>query len=93
MPRFNIGDEVFVRADYPLGHIRTPYYIRGKQGIVADYVGEFIDPESVAAGGTGLPKQPLYRVRFSQSETWPSYQGGGGDTLDVEIYEHWLDIQ
>ena len=46
--------------------------------------------ESRAAGGDGLPAQPLYRVRFRQHDAWPAYAGPEGDTLDVEIYEHWL---
>ena len=34
---------------------------------------------------------PLYRVRFAQREVWPDYRGGAGDSIDVEIYEHWLE--
>ena len=76
---------------YPRGHIRTPYYIRGKTGVVAAMVGEFPNPEDLATGGEGEPRQPLYRVRFSQRDAWPDYPGPASDTLDVEIYEHWLD--
>ena len=90
MAQFSIGDAVRVSDDYPPGHIRTPFYIRGKTGVIADAVGEFLNPESAAHGGDGLPKQPLYRVRFRQVDAWPSYTGPAGDTLDVEIYEHWL---
>ncbi|MBT6273732.1 MAG: nitrile hydratase subunit beta [Chromatiales bacterium] len=90
MAKYSIGDSVTVRADYPLGHIRTPFYIRGQRGVIADSVGAFKNPESAAVGGDGLPKQPLYRVRFRQADTWPNYQGSKADTLDVEIYEHWL---
>ena len=91
MAKFAIGDEVVVRVDYPKGHIRTPYYIRGKSGVIADSVGEFDNPENLAIGGDGQPKQPLYRVRFNQQATWPEYEGPSGDTLDIEIYEHWLE--
>ena len=31
--RFRIGDRVVVRERFPAGHIRTPFYIRGKRGI------------------------------------------------------------
>ena len=27
--KFRSGDRVAVRAAYPIGHVRTPYYIRG----------------------------------------------------------------
>ena len=39
----------------------------------------------------GLPAQPLYRVRFRQKEVWPDYQGPENDTVDIEIYQHWLE--
>ena len=90
MARFGIGDKVCVEDTYPLGHIRTPFYMRGKHGVIADFVGEYLNPELAAKGESGLPKQPLYRVRFSQADAWPAYAGPRTDTLDVEIYEHWL---
>ena len=91
MAKFQIGDKVVVREEYRLGHIRTPFYIRGKSGVIADSVGEFENPERLALGEEGVPKQPLYRVRFKQREAWPAYAGPEGDTLDIEIYEHWLE--
>ena len=89
--RFRSGDAVTVRAMYPLGHIRTPYYIRGKQGVVERICGEFANPEELAFGRDGFPKRPLYRVRFRQRDVWPDYVGEGEDTVDVEIFEHWLE--
>ena len=68
--RFAIGDTVTVKALYPAtGHIRTPYYVRGKEGVIADSLGAFPNPESLGVGGDGLPKRPLYRVRFMQTHT------------------------
>jgi nitrile hydratase len=32
----------------------------------------------------------LYRVRFAQAEVWPDYDGPAVDTIDVDLYEHWL---
>ena len=40
---------------------------------------------------TGLPAQPLYRVRFLQRDVWPGYSGNPGDVVEVEILQHWLD--
>lgn len=71
-------------------HIRTPYYIRGKSGVVVVAVGNFRNPETLALGGDGMPTQPLYRVRFLQREIWPDYDGKAEDTIDIEIYQHWL---
>lgn len=90
-PRFGVGDPVAVRAAYPLGHIRTPYYIRGKQGTIERICGEFANPEELAFGRDGLPKLPLYRVRFRQRSVWPHYIGAPDDTVDIEIFEHWLE--
>ena len=89
--RFAVGERVRVDDRYPPGHIRTPYYIRGKSGVVADMVGAFTDPEDCARGGDGLPERPLYRVRFRQTVAWPDYAGDGRDTVDIEIFEHWLE--
>ena len=41
-------------------------------------------------GRDGLPKKGLYEVRFRQADLWPDYQGSANDTLDMDIYEHWL---
>lgn len=90
-PRFAVGDAVAVRVAYPPGHIRTPYYIRGMRGVVERVCGEFANPEELAFGRDGLPERPLYRVRFRQRQVWPDYAGMPEDTVDVEIFEHWLE--
>ena len=90
-PRFKVGDSVAVRAAYPLGHVRTPYYVRGKRGTIERICGEFANPEELAFGRDGLPARPLYRVRFSQREVWNDYAGPQKDTVDIEIFEHWLE--
>jgi len=88
--RFAVGDRVRVRGGDPPGHIRTPAYVRGKIGVVAERWGEFRNPEELAFGRPGLPKRPLYLVRFRQTDLWPAYAGPAGDTLAADIYEHWL---
>ena len=89
--RFATGDRVRVRQAYPRGHVRTPFYIRGKTGIVERVLGSFRNPEELAYGRSGEPAQPLYRVRFMQREVWPDYAGPSDDTVDIEIYQHWLE--
>lgn len=91
--QFKAGDRVKVRAAYPIGHVRTPTYVRGKHGVIERVCGAFPNPEELAYGRPGLPAQPLYRVRFQQSEVWPDYAGQAGDVLEVEIYQHWLEAE
>jgi hypothetical protein len=88
--RFNPGDRVQVRNDFPPGHIRTPVYVRGKEGVVTRAFGAFANPELLVYDGKGLPKKTLYEVRFSQHDLWPNYNGPATDSLDIDIYDHWL---
>ncbi len=90
-PLYNPGQAVRVRRGNPPGHVRTPYYIRGKTGTVERICGEFRNPEELAYGRSGEPRRVLYRVRFAQSHVWPGYAGPADDTIDIEIYEHWLE--
>ena len=90
-PRFRPGDPVVVRSAYPIGHVRTPYYIRGKQGTIERVCGSFANPEELAYARSGEPRRALYRVRFRQCEVWPDYAGRDDDVVEVEIYEHWLE--
>ena len=89
--RFAAGDRVRVRKAFPLGHIRTPFYIRGHSGVIERYCGNFPVPEELAQMRAGLPAQPLYRVRFLQREVWPDYAGRADDVIEIEIFQHWLE--
>ncbi len=84
------GDKVRVAAVNPPGHRRTPYYVRGKVGTIERSCGAHLNPEELGYGFTGQPRRQLYRVRFRQHDIWPAYRGGPDDTVDVDIYEHWL---
>jgi nitrile hydratase len=55
--RFAAGDRVRVLAMYPLGHVRTPWYIRGKTGVVERLCGAYPNPEELAYQRSGLPAQ------------------------------------
>ena len=89
--RFETGQRVRVRKTAPLGHIRTPFYIRGHTGVIERLCGAFPNPEELAQMRPGLPKQPLYRVRFVQKDVWPDYSGPATDVIEIEIYQHWLE--
>ena len=91
---FAVGDRVQVRdleAETGLsGHMRAPAYCRGLSGAIERICGTFGNPESLAYGGDGTPKQPLYRVRFSMQDVWADYSGSASDTIEIEVYQHWL---
>lgn len=91
LARFQPGQAVAVREAYPLGHVRTPYYVRGKHGVIERLCGAFANPEERAYARPGQPAQPLYRVRFLQRDLWPDYAGQPLDVVEVEIYQHWLE--
>ena len=74
-----------------LGHCRTPWYLRGKTGVVASVQGTFRNPEQLAYHQPGLPRRVLYKVRFEQAAIWDDYRGPAGDHLEADIYEHWLE--
>ncbi|MBI3030292.1 MAG: nitrile hydratase subunit beta [Candidatus Rokubacteria bacterium] len=89
--RFKAGDRVRVRVGSPPGHFRTPAYVQDKIGAVERFHGDYRNPESLAYGGDGLPRRPLYLVRFPQSQLWPKYTGPARDQLLMDIFEHWLE--
>ena len=90
-PKCKPGDRVRVRRAAPPGHVRTPWYIRGRTGEIEWLCGAFANPEELAYNRDGMPAQPLYRVRFRQREVWPDYAGEERDTIEIEIYQHWLE--
>jgi nitrile hydratase len=90
-PEFRAGDRVRVIKSAPLGHVRTPWYIRGHTGVIERMCGMFRNPEELAYARSGEPKQPLYRVRFAQKDVWPDYHGRMGDVVEIEIFQHWLE--
>ena len=89
--RFAVGDRVQVRVAFPPGHVRTPFYCRGKVGVIERLCGAFPNPEELAYNRSGLPAQPLYRVRFASRDLWAGYAGAAGDVVEIEIFQHWLD--
>ncbi|MFK7996166.1 MAG: SH3-like domain-containing protein [Granulosicoccus sp.] len=90
LPRFQIGDSVNVLNLGKSGHVRIPKYIRNKSGKIVQYCGCYLNPEDLAVGNTAGPAIDLYRVEFDQMSLWPDNKNEPGDTLVIEIYEHWL---
>jgi nitrile hydratase subunit beta len=89
-PKFKTGDRVTVDARGVAGHCRTPAYLRGKHGIIAEVLGRYRNPERLAYHKPGMPAEVLYKVRFQQTHIWDAYAGPANDQLDADIYEFWL---
>ncbi len=91
-PRFKRGDRVRISARRERRHHRVPSYVKGRSGVVERVCAKaFPQPEELAYGKSKTPPQPVYRVRLSQRDLWPDYKGPPNDTLELEIYEHWLE--
>jgi nitrile hydratase len=82
-PRFAVGHRVRVKTENRDGNPRTPTYIRGKTGTVAEVHGTIVNP--IDHRGT---YPPLYSVVFTVGEVFDS---ASRDQLSVDLHEEWLD--
>jgi hypothetical protein len=90
-PLFSVGQRVRIADRTPPVHHRVPAYAKGQVGVVERVCGLHGEPEKFIRGD-GKPAQRIYRVRIAQSELWRDYQGQDDDKLDIEIFEHWLEV-
>ena len=90
---FKVGDRVCISSRSEPRHHRVPSYAKGCCGKVQMLCGDFAQPETLSERESGEPLVQLYRVRLQMSEVWPDYRGPLHDTLDLEIYEHWLQAE
>ena len=91
IPKFAPGDRVRVHERFPPGHVRTPWYCRGKTGEIERICGRFGNPEQLAYGDREAAHEALYRVVFASRALWPEYGGNERDRVEIEIFEHWLE--
>lgn len=88
---FPVGAPVRLRVMDPPGHVRAPWYLRGKTGVIERDLGETGDPEALAYGRTNAPRRRLYRVRFDMAEVWGEAAERSSDRIDAEIFDNWLE--
>ena len=74
-----------------VGHCRTPWYLRGKPGVVAAVLGRFRNPEAARLSQAGTAGPGALQGRFKQGDLWGRYAGPASDHLEADIYEHWLE--
>jgi nitrile hydratase len=86
------GRRVRVRDDWPERsppvHIRTPHYVRGREGVVAAWLGDFANPEALAFGRAAA-RCPLFHVVFEAAAVFDGARPG--DDILLEIFGHWLE--
>ena len=75
----------------PPGHVRTPFYLRGKTGVIERELDAFPNPEERAYGSKGDAVK-LVRVRFTMAEVWGEEAENPTDVVEAEIYRHWLEV-
>ena len=81
--KFALGDRVQVKMDNPVGNPRTPGYVRGKQGVIAEVHGVIHNPRDHRGR-----YPPLYSVRFGVREVFGTHSD---DSLWVDVHEEWLE--
>jgi nitrile hydratase subunit beta len=89
--RYAVGDRVRVSRREAEGHCRTPYYLRGKRGVITRHCGDFGNPEALAYHRPGLPLLPLYQVEFPFDEVWGAQHCEDRVRIAADIYGHWLE--
>jgi nitrile hydratase len=92
---FVVGDFVKVKEEtmknrWRKPHLRTPGYLFGVVGQVADIAGRFGNPEFLAFNRPA-GKMTLYRVRFQQKHLWEGYGDFNRDSVEVDVYHSWLE--
>jgi len=88
-PQFRPGDRVRARNLNPIGHTRSPRYIRGRVGTVERHNGAHVLPDS-NAHGLGEDPRHLYSVRFTARELWGP-DASPRDSVSLDLWEPYLE--
>lgn len=89
-PKFAVGDPVVVRELPVLFYTRTPEYVRGARGEIAEVSYESPAAEDETWDRPDAKPEWFYIVRFNMATLWHGYTGTASDTLQTEIPERWL---
>ncbi|SDR60799.1 nitrile hydratase [Rhizobiales bacterium GAS113] len=91
-PIFCLGDAVRILTRSPVGHYRTPIYLRGKAGLVEAVIEPAgVDNEEEGFGRNAGSKRHYYRIAIPMTEIWSDYAGSPRDGLRIEVFETWLE--
>jgi nitrile hydratase len=82
------GSPVRLTRRHRPGHHQMPAYAMGRRGVVIHDCGPAEDAEALAHGRAPEARR-VYRVRLSMADLWPG--AAPGDSLELEVYDHWLE--
>ena len=86
------GDAVSISIRFPIGRFRVPNYIRGKRGWIESVIeSAAINNKEEGYGRNAGNKRHYYRVAIPLKELWPQYSGPENDSLQIEVFETWLE--
>ena len=88
---FEIGQRVKVLAQVPGGTTRTPFFIRGKKGVIVTAHGPVGNPRALSYGNRRAPKVPLYGVSFHMAHLYDEDPDILTDRVIVDVWEDWLE--
>ncbi|MCE2464754.1 MAG: nitrile hydratase subunit beta [Dehalococcoidia bacterium] len=89
-PKYEIGQRVKVLMQVTGGTIRTPFFVRGKKGVIVASHGPVGNPRELAYGNRNAPRVPLYGVSFHMAHLYDEDPDILTDRVVVDIWEDWL---
>ncbi len=89
-PKYEIGQRVKVLSQVPGGTTRTPFFVRGKKGVIVYSHGPVGNPRELSFGNRNAPKVPLYGVSFHMAHLYDEDPDVVIDRIIVDVWEDWL---
>lgn len=89
--KYAIGQRVHVLVQVPGGTTRTPFFIRGKKGVIVSSHGPVGNPRELSYGKRDAPKVPLYGVSFHMAHLYDEDPDILTDRVIVDVWEDWLE--
>lgn len=89
---YHPGQKVRIDHRQEPRHHRVPHYAMGKVGVITELCSTAALPEEISETNLCGSRVPVYRVRINQRDLWNDYGSYPNDTLEIEIYQHWLEL-
>lgn len=86
--RFEVGQRVTVRTEFPRGHVRVPGYVKGKSGTLIRK-GHRLPFPGQAGHREEADLERTWLVQFDRSDLWPETADRG--SLTVDLWDSYLE--